>query len=82
VLSSTWDVSSRGMAVVDTNTVRYHTQRIRVVGLDTPELNGHCEEETLLARWARHRLEELASSQRRPSRSRSTAPHATSSMRT
>jgi endonuclease YncB( thermonuclease family) len=37
------------MAVVDTNTVRYHTQRIRVGGLDTPELNGHCEEETLLA---------------------------------
>jgi hypothetical protein len=44
VLSSR-DVSSRGMAVADANTVRYHIRRIRVVGLDTPELNGHCEEE-------------------------------------
>jgi endonuclease YncB( thermonuclease family) len=34
----------------------------RVVGFDAPELHGQCEEETLLARWARHRLEELVCS--------------------
>jgi hypothetical protein len=47
--------------VVDTNTVRYDTRRIRLVGLDAPELNGNCEDEILLARWTRHRLEELVS---------------------
>jgi endonuclease YncB( thermonuclease family) len=62
VVSSTRDVSIRGITVVDGDTIRYNTRRVRLVGFDAPELHGRREDETLLARWARHRLEELVSS--------------------
>lgn len=53
VFSSTRDLSDRGITVVDGDTIHYNTQRIRLVGFDSPELQGQCEEEVLLARWAR-----------------------------
>jgi endonuclease YncB( thermonuclease family) len=41
---------------------RYNnTQRVRLVGLNAPEPNGHCEDERSLDRWAQHRLEEPVS---------------------
>lgn len=45
---------------VDGDTLRCAGERVRVIGLDAPELHGRCPREVRLARAARERLAELA----------------------
>lgn len=47
------------IAVVDGDTVRLGDERIRIIGLDAPELHGKCRAERRLAERARDRLAEL-----------------------
>jgi len=47
------------LQVVDGDTVRLGDERIRIIGLDAPELHGKCREERRLAIRARDRLAEL-----------------------
>ncbi|MCX5512260.1 nuclease [Kaistia algarum] len=47
------------LRVVDGDTVRLGAERIRLIGLDAPELHGKCREEKRLAMRARDRLAEL-----------------------
>ncbi|MCX5497304.1 thermonuclease family protein [Kaistia dalseonensis] len=48
-----------GLRVVDGDTVRLGAERIRLIGLDAPELHGKCREEKRLAERARDRLTAL-----------------------
>lgn len=48
-----------GLTVVDGDTVRLGAERIRIIGLDAPELHGKCREEKRLAARARDRLAAL-----------------------
>lgn len=48
-----------GLRVVDGDTVRLGSERIRLIGLDAPELHGKCRKEKRLAIRARDRLAEL-----------------------
>jgi endonuclease YncB( thermonuclease family) len=48
-----------GLRIVDGDTVRLGAERIRLIGLDAPELHGKCREEKRLAIRARDRLTEL-----------------------
>ncbi len=48
-----------GLRVVDGDTVRLGAERIRIIGLDAPELHGKCREEKRLAARARDRLAAL-----------------------
>lgn len=45
--------------VTDGDTIRLGEERIRILGLDAPELHGRCREERRLAARARDRLAEL-----------------------
>lgn len=47
------------LTVTDGDTVRLGVERIRIIGLDAPELRGKCREERRLAERARTRLVEL-----------------------
>ncbi|WP_375573421.1 thermonuclease family protein [Ahrensia marina] len=50
--------------VIDGDTIRLHNERIRLVGIDAPELfDSGCEAERALALRARDRLSELLSSE-------------------
>ncbi len=44
---------------VDGDTLALGRERVRVVGLDAPELHGRCERETVLARAAQRRMAQL-----------------------
>jgi len=44
---------------VDGDTLALGRERVRIVGLDTPELHGRCERETVLARAAQRRMAQL-----------------------
>lgn len=45
--------------VIDGDTIQLGRERIRVEGLDAPEMKGLCEDESAVARLARDRLSEL-----------------------
>ena len=45
--------------VIDGDTFDHNGERIRIAGIDTPELNGRCAREIELARAARRRMREL-----------------------
>ena len=47
------------LRVTDGDTVRLGEERIRIIGLDAPELRGQCRAERRLAERARDRLAEL-----------------------
>lgn len=47
------------LTVVDGDTVRLGDERIRIIGLDAPELHGHCRAEKRLAIRARDRMAQL-----------------------
>ena len=47
------------LRVVDGDTVRLGEERIRIIGLDAPEMRGQCRKERRLAIRARDRLEAL-----------------------
>lgn len=53
--------SSQAISVTDGDTIRIGEERIRLLGLDTPEKGHHaeCLAERMLARLATERLEEL-----------------------
>jgi micrococcal nuclease len=48
-----------GLQVVDGDTLRLGDERIRLAGIDTPELNGTCATERQAARAARAALRDL-----------------------
>lgn len=45
--------------MTDGDTFRLGSERIRILGIDAPELRGRCAEETLLADKAKRRLRDL-----------------------
>lgn len=47
------------MQVIDGDTLRVAGERIRILGLDAPEMHGECPRETRMARAATERLEQL-----------------------
>jgi len=61
LISLVWAADIR---VTDGDTIRIGSERIRIVGLDAPEMNGKCREERRLAQRAKEALQiELASGQ-------------------
>lgn len=62
-LASAWlhwqPPSPQACAVVDGDTIRCGEQRVRLAGLDAPELRARCEEEARLAQAATARLRDL-----------------------
>ncbi|RVT91691.1 thermonuclease family protein [Rhodovarius crocodyli] len=47
------------VTVVDGDTLRMGSERVRVMGLDAPEMHGQCQREEALARRAKARLGQL-----------------------
>jgi micrococcal nuclease len=47
---------------VDGDTLRCGAERVRIIGLDTPEMRGQCPRETRLARAAKDRMTQLIAS--------------------
>ncbi len=55
-------LTASSITVTDGDTIRLAGERIRIVGLDAPEMRGKCREERRLAQRAKDALsEELAS---------------------
>ncbi len=52
-------VSCARNCVTDGDTFRLGDERIRIVGIDAPEMQGRCAEETVLANKAKRRLRDL-----------------------
>ena len=44
---------------VDGDTLRVGRERVRIIGLDTPEMRGQCPRENAMARQARDRMAQL-----------------------
>ena len=53
------EISAADVHVIDGDTFDHGGDRIRIAGIDTPELNGRCAREIELARAARRRTREL-----------------------
>jgi endonuclease YncB( thermonuclease family) len=45
--------------VIDGDTIQVGAERIRIVGIDSPEMRARCEAEAILARVAQARMQEL-----------------------
>ncbi len=52
------------LVAVDGDTVRLGDERIRIIGLDAPELHARCRDERRLAERARDRMAELVAGER------------------
>lgn len=60
ILAVVVSVKSLGaVAVIDGDTIAVSGQRIRILGLDAPEMHGRCQSETSAAFGARDRLVRL-----------------------
>ncbi|QYJ07564.1 thermonuclease family protein [Qipengyuania flava] len=58
-LDARWTPCGRGRGhycVVDGDTIRIGSERVRILGLDTPEIEGRCDGESALALRAKERM--------------------------
>ena len=55
----TQKVQRQDITVIDGDTIKWETVRVRLMGFDTPELSGRCRSERRLAQDAKERLHRL-----------------------
>lgn len=59
--ANVFSCSPMEVRVIDGDTIQLQSEKIRVLGIDAPEIKGNCSNEVLLAQQAKARLSDLIS---------------------